>query len=77
MSLLKIERDGGLVCLSHQQGQNENVIRGVGGFCVTQSQQASHPTTRGHSTREYVRYVAVGSVVWLHAACVTWSRRVG
>jgi hypothetical protein len=38
MSLLKIEKDGGLVGLRDQCRQNESVICGLGGFGVT------HPT---------------------------------
>jgi len=34
-------------------------------------------TKLGQRTHEYARYVAIGSRVWLRAACVTWYRRVG
>jgi hypothetical protein len=69
MSLLKIEKDGGLVCLRDQCGQNESVIREGGGVGVTDFQHScdacrSPNTTRlGQSTSEHARCVAGGLVM--------------
>ena len=83
MSLLKIEKDEGLVGLRYQCGQNEGVIWNGGGFGVTSFPpwsdmcRAPNATPLGHSTPKHTRYVVVWLVMRMVPVYVTWSRRVG
>jgi hypothetical protein len=43
MSLLKIEKDGGLVGLRDQRGQNESVICGLGGIAAPRAEHHRPP----------------------------------
>ena len=77
MYLLKIEKDGGLVGLRYQCGQNEGVIWNGGGFGVTSFPpwsdmcRAPNATPLGHSTPKHARYVVVRLVMRMVPVYVT------